>query len=67
MTRALFNRDMAISAAFFLLLREGVSRYFTEYYLIPVGIIFTAMVIFMPQGLLGLARKSMKKADRRTE
>ena len=29
-------------AAFFLLLREGLSRFFTEYYLIPVGIIFTA-------------------------
>ena len=40
-------------AAFFFLLREGLSRYFTEYYLIPVGIIFTAMVIFMPQGILG--------------
>src|SRR6185436_7633261 len=39
-------------AAFFFLLREGLSRYFTEYYLIPVGIIFTAMVIFMPQGIL---------------
>jgi ABC-type branched-subunit amino acid transport system permease subunit len=24
-------------AAFFLLLREGLSRFFTEYYLIPVG------------------------------
>jgi branched-chain amino acid transport system permease protein len=44
-------------AAFFLLLREGVSRFWTEYYLIPVGIIFTAMVIFMPQGLLGFARR----------
>jgi len=44
-------------AAFFLLLREGFSRYFTEYYLIPVGIIFTAMVIFMPQGLLGFAKR----------
>jgi len=46
-------------AAFFLLLREGLSRYFTEYYLIPVGIIFTAMVIFMPQGLLGFARRRL--------
>jgi branched-chain amino acid transport system permease protein len=48
-------------AAFFLLLREGVSRYFTEYYLIPVGIIFTAMVIFMPQGLLGFARRRLNQ------
>jgi branched-chain amino acid transport system permease protein len=46
-----------VGAAFFLLLREGFSRFFTEYYLIPVGIIFIAMVIFMPQGLLGFARR----------
>jgi branched-chain amino acid transport system permease protein len=44
-------------AAFFLLLREGFSRFFTEFYLIPVGIIFIAMVIFMPQGLLGFMRR----------
>jgi branched-chain amino acid transport system permease protein len=48
-------------AAFFLLLREGLSRYFTEYYLIPVGIIFTAMVIFMPQGLLGFAKRRLNQ------
>ena len=48
-------------AAFFFLLREGLSRYFTEYYLIPVGIIFTAMVIFMPQGLLGFARRRLNQ------
>src|SRR5205807_761472 len=44
-------------AAFFLLLREGFSRFFTEYYLIPVGVIFIAMIIFMPQGLLGFMRR----------
>jgi branched-chain amino acid transport system permease protein len=44
-------------AAAFLLLREGFSRFFTEFYLIPVGIIFIAMVIFMPQGLLGFMRR----------
>jgi branched-chain amino acid transport system permease protein len=43
-------------AAFFFLLREVFSRYFTQYYLIPVGLIFTAMVIFLPQGLLGFLR-----------
>ena len=48
-------------AAFFLLLREGLSRYFTEYYLIPVGIIFTLMVIFMPQGLLGFLRRPLNR------
>jgi branched-chain amino acid transport system permease protein len=48
-------------AAFFLLLREGLSRFFTEYYLIPVGIIFVLMVIFMPQGLLGFARRALNR------
>src|SRR5205814_9806679 len=46
-------------AAFFLLLREGLSRFFTEYYLIPVGIIFTLMVMFVPQGLLGFLRRRL--------
>jgi branched-chain amino acid transport system permease protein len=50
-----------VGAAFFLLLREGLSRFFTEYYLIPVGIIFIAMVIFMPQGLLGFARRWLNR------
>lgn len=48
-------------AAFFLLLREGFSRFFTEYYLIPVGVIFTLMVIFMPQGLLGFMRRRLNQ------
>src|SRR6266446_418279 len=45
-----------VGAGFFLLLREAFSRFFTEYYLIPVGVIFIAMVIFMPRGLLGFGR-----------
>ena len=48
-----------VGAAFFLILRETLSRFLTEYYLIPVGIIFTAMVIFMPQGLLGFLRRRL--------
>src|SRR5437870_8152638 len=48
-------------AAFFLLLREAFSRFFTEFYLIPVGIIFIAMVIFMPHGLLGFARRWLNR------
>jgi branched-chain amino acid transport system permease protein len=48
-------------AAFFQLLREGLSRFLTEYYLIPVGLIFTAMVIFLPQGLLGFARRALNR------
>jgi len=50
-----------VGAAFFLLLREAFSRFFTEGYLIPVGIIFVAMVIFMPQGLLGFARNWLNR------
>lgn len=46
-----------VGAAFFLLLREAFSRFFTEYYLIPLGMIFIAIVIFMPRGLLGFARR----------
>jgi branched-chain amino acid transport system permease protein len=48
-----------LGAAFFLLLREGFSRFLTEYYLIPVGLIFIAMVIFLPQGLLGFLRRRL--------
>ncbi|HXJ79547.1 MAG TPA: branched-chain amino acid ABC transporter permease [Candidatus Methylomirabilis sp.] len=48
-------------AAFFLLLREGLSRFLTEYYLIPVGLIFTAMVIFVPQGLLGFLKRRLNQ------
>jgi branched-chain amino acid transport system permease protein len=50
-----------VGAGFFLLLREAFSRFFTEHYLIPVGVIFIAMVIFMPQGLLGFARRWLNR------
>ena len=50
-----------VGAGFFLLLREALSRFFTEYYLIPLGIIFIAMIIFMPQGLLGFARRWLNR------
>jgi branched-chain amino acid transport system permease protein len=50
-----------VGAAFFLLLREGLSRFFTEFYLIPLGLIFITMVIFMPQGLLGFARRWLNR------
>ena len=49
--------DLAVACGRPLLLREAFSRFFTEYYLIPVGVIFIAMVIFMPQGLLGFMRR----------
>ncbi len=50
-----------VGAAFYLLLHEALSRFLTEYYLIPIGIIFIAMVIFMPQGLLGFARRWLNR------
>ena len=50
-----------LGAAFFFLLREGFSRFFTEYYLIPVGVIFTLMVIFMPQGFLGAFKRALNR------
>jgi branched-chain amino acid transport system permease protein len=48
-------------AAFFLLMKEVFSRFFYEYYLIPVGVIFTLMVIFLPQGLLGFLRRRLNQ------
>jgi branched-chain amino acid transport system permease protein len=48
-------------AAVFFLLREGFSRYFTEYYLIPVGLLFILSVIFLPQGLLGFLRRYLNR------
>jgi len=50
-----------VGATFFLLLREVFSRLFTDYYLIPVGLIFIAMVIFIPQGLLGFMRQWLNR------
>jgi branched-chain amino acid transport system permease protein len=50
-----------VGAAFFLLLREGLSRFWTEYYLIPLGIAFTLMVIFMPQGLMGFLKRRVNQ------
>jgi branched-chain amino acid transport system permease protein len=50
-----------VGAAFFLLLREAFSRLLTEYYLIPVGIIFIIMVIFLPQGLLGFMQRWLNR------
>jgi branched-chain amino acid transport system permease protein len=48
-------------AAFFLLMKEVFSRFFYEYYLIPVGLIFTLMVIFVPQGLLGAWKRVLNR------
>ena len=50
-----------LGAAFFLLLREGLSRFWSEYYLIPLGVIFVVMVIFVPQGLVGFMRRRLNQ------
>jgi len=63
-----------VGAGFFLGLREGFSRLFpwlaatfdmphlAEFpYLIPVGIIFILMIIFLPQGLLGFAKRWLNR------
>jgi branched-chain amino acid transport system permease protein len=50
-----------VGAGFFLLLREASSRFLTQYYLIPVGLIFIAMVIFLPHGLLGFMRRWLNR------
>ena len=50
-------------AGFFLLMREGLGRLFGDQfpYLIPLGFIFIAMVIFLPQGLLGFMRRWLNR------
>jgi branched-chain amino acid transport system permease protein len=52
-----------VGAGFFLGLREGFGRLLGEQfpYLIPVGVIFILMVIFLPQGLLGFARRWLNR------
>jgi len=48
-----------VGAGFFQLVRELLSRLFGDQfpYLIPLGVIFIVMIIFLPQGLLGFARR----------
>jgi branched-chain amino acid transport system permease protein len=48
-------------AACFLLMKEVFSRVFYEYYLIPVGLIFMLIVVFIPQGLLGFWRRALNR------
>jgi branched-chain amino acid transport system permease protein len=52
-----------LGAGFFQLLRELLSRLFGDQfpYLIPLGMIFIVMIIFLPQGLLGFARRWLNK------
>ena len=52
-----------VGAATFLLLREFLGRLFGEHfpYLILLGFIFIAMIIFVPQGILGFARRWLNR------
>jgi len=52
-----------VGAGFFQLARELLSRFFGDQfpYLIPLGIIFIVMIIFLPQGLLGFARRWLNR------
>ncbi len=52
-----------VGAAFFHLLREFLSRFFGDQfpYLIPLGLIFIAMIIFLPQGIMGFARRWLNR------
>ncbi|HWC93799.1 MAG TPA: branched-chain amino acid ABC transporter permease [Pseudolabrys sp.] len=52
-----------LGAGFFQLLRELLSRLFGDQfpYLIPLGMIFIVMIIFLPQGLLGFARRWLNR------
>ncbi len=52
-----------VGAGFFHLLRELLSRFFGDQfpYLIPLGLIFIAMIIFLPQGILGSARRWLNR------
>ena len=56
-----------VGAGFFQLLRELLSRMFGDQfpYLIPLGIIFIVMIIFLPQGLLGFARRWLNRLSGR--
>jgi branched-chain amino acid transport system permease protein len=52
-----------VGAGFFQLLRELLARIFGDQfpYLIPLGVIFIVMIIFLPQGLLGFARRWLNR------
>src|SRR5208283_2226502 len=52
-----------VGAGFFQLMRELLARLLGDQfpYLIPLGIIFIVMIIFLPQGLLGFARRWLNR------
>jgi ABC-type branched-subunit amino acid transport system permease subunit len=52
-----------VGAGFFQLARELLARLFGDQfpYLIPLGLVFIVMIIFLPQGLLGFARRWLNR------
>lgn len=52
-----------VGAGTFLLLREFLGRLFGDQfpYLIPLGFIFILIIIFLPQGILGFARRWLNR------
>jgi branched-chain amino acid transport system permease protein len=52
-----------VGAGTFLLLREFLGRILGEQfpYLIPLGVIFILIIVFLPQGLLGFARRWLNR------
>jgi len=52
-----------VGAGFFQLMRDLLSRMLGDQfpYLIPLGVIFIVMIIFLPQGILGFARRWLNK------
>jgi branched-chain amino acid transport system permease protein len=52
-----------VGAGFFQLMRELFARLFGDQfpYLMPLGVIFIVMIIFLPQGLLGFAKRWLNR------
>jgi branched-chain amino acid transport system permease protein len=52
-----------VGAGFFQLARELLARFLGDQfpYLIPLGITFIVMIIFLPQGILGFARRWLNR------
>ena len=52
-----------VGAGFFQLMRQLMAMLFGDQfpYLIPLGLVFIVMVIFLPQGILGFARRWLNR------